>query len=144
MRRKYKKLIIISSTIAGLICAYLVVSYTITQRFQKYLLQIPEEGTIIDVYCFGSDYPEFNHEQKGKLIELIEGNVRLSKLKPYSVPFSSDVTTYYIFVRGADYSFTLYVSNVEPENCYIAGDKLEYYVTGGEIIADYLDECQQG
>lgn len=128
-----------------LFSAYLITSNVISQSFQRYLQFLYAEDTIIDIkhYDSNTNYSIEDNEYKQKFFNLVRNNITFSQLKAYDYPFDSLHNTYSIIIWSKDYSCVLSVSNKEPLNCFFMGDKFDYYITGGDIIADYLDNYER-
>jgi|GEM_PF-5264214 len=142
MRKQYKYIIILLAAIIVLFLAYIIASYVIARSFQKDI-QLPDANdAIIDIgnYDTGARFSIENIKEKQELFDLIKSNISLLKLKADDYPFDSEHNTYYIIIQSKDFSFIIYVSNKEPLYCYVMGDKFDYYITGGDVIADYLDK----
>lgn len=145
MKKQCKYPIIIFSGSIILLFAYIIVSYAISLSFQKYL-QFPDTNvTMIDIkhYDSNTSFSIENVDDKQEFFDLAKDNIKYSRLKTYDYPFDSLHNTYSIIIWSKDYSCVFNVSNKEPNNCFFMGDKFDYYITGGDVIADYLDKYTQ-
>lgn len=89
-------------------------------------------------------YRILNHESlKAELLDLIESNVGFRRLKTDKHAIEPVQNAYDIIIWSKDYHCVFYVSDKEPQNCYVMGKKLDCNITGGEKIADYLDKYRK-
>lgn len=144
MKKRYRYLILILATILIVFSAYLIASNVIAQSFKKDLQLLDAATVEIDVRHLDSNtkFSITDIEDKQEFLNLIKNNIILLRLKTTDYPLDSDHNTYNIIIFDKGYRY-LYISNIEPSFCFFMGDKFEYYITGGDVIADYLDNYKR-
>ena len=141
MKKRYKYLIIFSAIIVILFSTYLIASYVIAQSFQKDMQLLDSATVEIDVRHLDSNtrFSITDSEDKQELLDLLKSSISLLRLKTTDYPLDSEHNTYNIIIFDKGFRY-LYISNIEPSFCIFMGNKFDYYITVGDVIADYLDE----
>ncbi|MPN48346.1 hypothetical protein SDC9_195953 [bioreactor metagenome] len=123
-----------------IICAIALAS--VNKSFHKYLEFPDANEVLIDVKSFdtGSMFSIDNRKDKQALLDLIKNSIRLSHVKLNNSPIDGLHNTYSVTIWSKDYFCVFYVSNKKPLYCFLSGNKFDYYITGGDIIANYLDK----
>lgn len=138
---KNKKCVIICLIIVVLIA---ILSHVyVLFAFQKDLVLPNANDTFIDVkyYDSGKFYSIENTKDKQELLDLMKSKIKFLKLKARTnyQPIDSLHHTYSIIVRSNYYSGVFYVSSLNKEFCFLDGQHSSYYITNGDLIANYLN-----
>lgn len=142
MEKRYKYLVGIISFALIIIFSYIIISLYISHAFEKIMLLPPPETAVIDIHHFdtGNSLSIEKLEDKKYLLDMMKNNIRFLKLKPYA-PLDAAHNTYSIIIHPKENAYVFYVSNEDQRFCFTSKGSYQFLIVGGDIIADYLDDC---
>lgn len=144
MKKQNKYVVLILAVIIVFFLAYIISTYVIAQLFQKDMQLLDSATVEIDVCHLDSNtkFSITDIESKQELLDLLKSNISLLRLKITDYPLDSEHNTYNIIIFDKGYRY-FYLSNIEPNFCFFTGENLDYYITGGDVLADYLDNYKR-